>query len=378
MKEIDKRKAIIQKEAIEAIQQPGNWIVTIATGGGKSKIAIDYAIEEEKRQRKLLKVLLVVPTEKLRDENWHYEFMDWSNQEHYDRIERYCYKSVNKIKEQTFDIVILDELQNVTPLNAEFFSNNHVKKIIGLSATPPKEAEKRMILNRLGLKIAYELKLDEAVKRGIVSPFRLTFVEFELNNTHKYIKAGNKKTSWMTTEKKQYEYLSEKIKLAQNGNVRHESLKFMRLNRMRFIYNLKSKEQIAKYMLSKVIPLDERTLIFAGSIKMAEKLEPNTFHSKSDDIAFQKFMKSEISRLSAVQALNEGMNIPNLDNALIVQVNSKERHLIQKIGRIVRYREGHMANIYIIYAKGTVDEKWVKVATENIDTSNVNTIKFKV
>jgi superfamily II DNA or RNA helicase len=156
------------------------------------------------------------------------------------------------------------------------------------------------------------------------------------------------------------------------------NLKFSRLARMRFIYNLQSKKRIGKYMLGKIISPDERTLIFAGSIKMAEELESKTYHSKSKDNDFNDFFNEKINRLSAVQSLNEGVNIPNLDNALIVQTTSKERHLIQKIGRIIRHREGHKAKIYLMYAKGTVDEDWVKSATENINMANVKHLKFRV
>ena len=102
----------------------------------------------------------------------------------------------------------------------------------------------------------------------------------------------------------------------QKSGERHESIKFARLARMRFIYNLKSKTKVAKYMLEKMISRDERTLIFAGSIATAEKLESNSFHSKSNGKAFDKFMNKEINRLSSVKSLNEGVNIPDLDNAL--------------------------------------------------------------
>ena len=59
---------------------------------------------------------------------------------------------------------------------------------------------------------------------------------------------------------------------------------FLILQRMRFIYNLPSKLEAAKYILKHIIPIEDRTLIFCGSIAHAEELSKNTYHSKTDDI----------------------------------------------------------------------------------------------
>ena len=53
-----------------------NGIIAIATGTGKSKIAVDK-IAEHQAINFDLRALIVVPTEKLRDENWKDEFYKW-------------------------------------------------------------------------------------------------------------------------------------------------------------------------------------------------------------------------------------------------------------------------------------------------------------
>ena len=376
---IHEAKVEVQEEGRDALIVNNGGIIAVATGGGKSKMAIDFCAYTQEDIAAPLRIMIAVPTEKLRDLEWPNELRKWwPDKPEAVVIDRYCYASINKLKGKIYDIVILDEIQNITPNNARFFDNNTYGEIVGLSATPPNEVEKKEILDRLHLKVVYKLSLDEAVERGIVAPYELIFVEMNLDSKKKYIEAGNKAKKWMTTEKRQYDYFSSTIKNAEMGFGRRGSIKYLRLNRMRFVYNLDSKFRVAAHMLEHVIPKKERTLILTGSIKMAEALEKNTFHSKSNGIAFDKFMKGEINKLSAVDSLSEGVNIPNLDNALIVQVKTKERHLIQKIGRIIRWREGHIAKIYIMYVKGTVDEEWMNKATENIDKSSVNLIKFTV
>jgi superfamily II DNA or RNA helicase len=378
---VDERKQEVQNKAIDALKLSKHpftglirGIIAMATGSGKSKIVIDF-IKKDYQQSK---ILLVVPTRKLRDNNWSDEFSKWNCDDIYNSLQRECYASINTIKDQDFDLVILDELQNITPNNYKFFTQNKVKDVIGLSATVPTETEKSILLDELDMKIVYTMKLDESVEKQLVSPYKIIKVEFSLDNVNKNVEAGTIKNRFMTTEQSNYDYLSRDIESAQqNPNITGKQLKFKYLKRMQFIYGLKSKEAVAKSVL-KSIPENERTLIFAGTIDMAERLEPNTFHSKSSDNYLDLFMRKEINRLSCVKALNEGMNIPDIDNAIIVQVNSKERHLIQKIGRAVRFRENHTANIYIIYAKNTVDEKWVDQATKNLNLENTQILKYSI
>ena len=63
-------KAEFQKEALDSIiNHNSNCIFTAATGVGKSKVAIDY-LKHCMSQILYPKFLIVVPTEKLRDENF--------------------------------------------------------------------------------------------------------------------------------------------------------------------------------------------------------------------------------------------------------------------------------------------------------------------
>jgi len=76
--------------------------------------------------------------------------------------------------------------------------------------------------------------------------------------------------------------------------------------------------------------------------------------------------------------LNEGHNIPiKVDNAVIVQLNSNDRNLIQRIGRILRYKKGHVAKVIIILCIDTVDENWYIKATAGLDSSKITRIRFR-
>lgn len=154
----------------------------------------------------------------------------------------------------------------------------------------------------------------------------------DLDDKLRYIKAGNKNNPFYNTEYKQYKYLSniiKKLQFTENGIPQ-----YLFLQRMKLIYNLESKMKVAKELLSK-LPKDDRILIFHKSIDKVDKLCEHTFHSKTTDDSYNKFINGKINRLGTVDKVNEGTNIPNLDKAIIVQLNSQPRELIQR--RICAY-----------------------------------------
>lgn len=368
-----KTKEEFQREGTKAIAENGNCLIAAATGVGKSKIVIDYL---KFFCNSTSKFLLVVPTEKLRDEDWKAEFIKWDAEYiWYSRVTKICYASLLEHPIKNYDVVILDEIQNITENNSKYFDNSFIKKIIGLSATLPKEIEKDLIIRgKLQMKVVFDVPIDVAVANKLISPFEITVIEIELDNTIKSIKGGSKEKSFMQTEFSAYWYLSEEIEKQKELNP--AKAKFLILKRMRLIYSSPQKTLIAKNIISQ-IPEKEKVLIFAGSIKQAVELYPYTYHSKSKkkdkDKDLLAFDKGEITRLSCVASLNEGVNINSVDTAVITQVTSKDRHLIQRIGRIVRYRENHIGQIYIIIIKNTVDEKWLYNALSGI--SNI-VLKF--
>lgn len=352
---INETKTAIQKTALNNLLMSNGGIVAAVTGIGKAKIGIDYITAIKSLLNKQLRVLLVVPTEKLRDINWKTEFEKWSTLENYNTIDRTCYVSMNKIENHHYDIVIMDECHNITINNSSFFDHNKVDRTIGLTATMPKEEEKLELFRKINLNVSYVLTVEDAITRGVMSPYKVAVFLSPLDDKTKNIVAGGRNKTWLTTEKKHYTYLSETVDTTMG-----ETRKFAILRRMRFIYNLPSKLQVTKFILSK-IPNNKRILIFGSDIKNADLLCSNTYHSKTNSNDLTGFMAGDTNRLATVKALNEGINIPNLDCVVIQQLSSKERHLIQRIGRI-RYRKGHIGSVYISVTKGSKDEEWLNSA----------------
>lgn len=354
----------------------------MCTGAGKSKIAVDEAIELV-AGKKDANIILAVPTKKLKDKNWPEEFKKWKGTRIFNKnVKKYCYVSLNKVAGETVDLLIMDEGHNITPSNSEFFANNRVLRCLMLSATPPNpkggdtEKEKVAILNRLGLETIFTYTLDQGVREGVVADYEINVVECYLDDTDKYLQAGTQTKPFMQTEYAAYKYICSIIKkmmYSKNGG-----LKFKVLERMHLIKGLRSKTNMAKIMINHVLPPDGRYIIFCGSIKQANELMgADVYHSEVSDAAFQAFCNEKIAKLGVVDAVNEGHSVPNVDGALIVQLSSQKRALIQRIGRAVRIRPGHKAKIWILVTRETVDENWFKQAIEDFDPTKIKYHHYK-
>ena len=388
-----KTKNEIQKEAVEAIKDHnGKGLVLVATGVGKSKIGIDWikkyldfcfnGVYGTSKVKDRYNFLIVVPTRELQKNTWKKEFELWGATDIYDKhITVVCYASLNKYQHENFDVVILDECQNITPNNSAFFDNNICKSVIGLTATYPRDLIKRNLLTKIGLEIIYKIDFDEAVEWGLVSPYQIQVITVPLEDRVETVKAGSKDKPFMTTEYANYHYITAQIHDIEKRNQMLAQMlwskddlhriKMLRLKRMNMFKNSYTKSKVARYLLRNVIPKEQRTIIFAGSIEQANALCDYRYHSKSSNADFELFMQEKLTNISCVDKVNEGVNIPNLDCALIAQLNSNELDLIQRMGRIVRYREGHVGTVYIIVIENTVDFEWFKLATKNLDESNI-------
>jgi superfamily II DNA or RNA helicase len=79
--------------------------------------------------------------------------------------------------------------------------------------------------------------------------------------------------------------------------------------------------------------------------------------------------------------MDEGMNLLEPDNALIMQVTSVERSLYQRAGRLLRKRYDkldHKARIVVLVAANSVDEQWFNKASQNLESSRVTTTMVRV
>jgi len=345
-------------------------ILNLSPRFGKTKLVLDL-IKRDKPK----KILWVTPNAQLRDVDIPAEYKKWKALLYLKKTDIVCWGSLHRVR-GSYDLVVLDEIQFITINNSIGLLNKikiKYKNIIGLTGTMPKHKEKLKLYQTLRLEVLNSVSIEEAVDQGLIADYNITIVECMLDNKDKYISAGSAAVKFKQTEQGQYDYYSKTISKFKDADRLVPT--WLLLQRMRFMYTLKSKYLIAKRLISK---LEGRTLIFTGGIPQAEFMCPHYYHSKTDTTSLDKFLAGTINILACVNAGGVGFTYRGVDNFVIVQVDSnKSGNSIQKIARSLVLQDDYKANIYILVVKNTVDEQWKDLALEELNPDKITYISYK-
>src|ERR1044072_1174567 len=389
-------KSQVQRAARTAWRNTGRkGTIVGATGVGKSKMAIDEVKEiimstYTSPPRKPT-ILLVTPTEALRDVNWPDEFKQWGLTEEgmNTYVKRICYASLKKEKGNGYELVVLDEIHWLTERNSEgfrdrgslikFMSENMCKSVMGLTATEPdpeRDAMKAQIFEQIA-PVCFRYTLDQAVDDGLLPEYKIKVIQIPLDRILKVIPAGTKANPFAVTELAAYEFLNKKVMKASIAKRKNPNSKWAEMTygeRRRFIANLPSKARIAKNLIQReAIKAGKRVLIFCGGIEISRQLcGENVYNSSPEDKPrdmLSAFKNKTINYLGVVDAVKEGHNIPDIEGAVVHQLSSNPRHIVQRLGRAMRGEDPWM---YILVAQGTKDEDWCREAIADFNPKRIS------
>tara|TARA_R110002020_G_scaffold298482_1_gene514323 strand:- start:2176 stop:3360 length:1185 start_codon:yes stop_codon:yes gene_type:complete len=385
-KDINTIRDAEQRKALNSWAKQGFVGSVIAgTGFGKSRVgvlAVDYILKQESRSNKK-SALVLVPTVQLQDQ-FRGEFAKWNLGHCLDHVDILCYQSAYKLQGQHYDIVICDEIHlGLSNEYRKFFKNNIYDSLLCMTATLPEEDEYRDILNKIA-PTAYSITLDECVNLGVVSPYNISCVPVTLTPDEKdaYKKANNSFVQWKY-QLGQFNAFESAQMIMANKNAtpgdKQKAVMFYRAIRMRKQIVDFAENKITKFKSLYKKNKGKRILVFSGANDFTDKLcdsvKPNAmaYHSKKTkkqkDLALESFKDGSINVLCSTKALNQGFDVPDANMGIICGITSKSLSMIQRVGRLIRFKEDKIGEIIILYVADSQEEKWLKNAVK--DLSNV-------
>jgi len=270
--------------------------------------------------------------------------------------------------ESTFQIIVINTArEKVEALNSQnwdliliadechrYASEENAKALklrsnasIGISATAEREYDdglQETLIPSLG-PIIFEYSLLQASTDEVISRFEIYNVEIEMTEE----------------EQDHYNTLSRRIGIAlrQNDAEKAQQLSIVR--------SRVSKKAIVRISVACAIAEREyprQTIIFHEDIESAEeitrilslkKFKALLYHSKLSPqmrrYNLKMFRSGKIDILVCIRALDEGVDIPEAEVAIIASSTTSKRQRVQRIGRVVRKHEGKkLARIYSVYA----------------------------
>ena len=122
--------------------------------------------------------------------------------------------------------------------------------------------------------------------------------------------------------------------------------------------------------LAPAVRAADRTILFSQTVEAAEEavgvLERSGLsggvvhamleHSASQDV-FDAFRDGDINLIAAPKLLDEGIDVPDADLAIVLASSRSRRQMIQRMGRVVRKKtDGRMARLAVLFVEGTSED----------------------
>ena len=352
----------IQQEALDLAIKQKRCSLGISMGVGKTLIGLLYIDHFQGANMGKLNILVVAPKLSIFD-SWRSDAEKFNVS--LDNVVFTTYLSLHKQNPHNYDIVVFDECHSLLYTHTTFLGPFN-GRILGLTGTPPRHArsEKGQMVQKY-CPVVYKYITDDAVTDNILNDYRIIVHTMPLD-TQTNLPVKTAKFSFMTSERKNYDYWTER--LASAASKKEEQI--ASVMRMRAMMDFKTKEEYAKDLLNDI---DDKCIIFCNTQEQADRLCKHSYHSTNPDAAenLQDFKDGNINQLSCVLQLNEGINIPHLKSGIILHAYGNERKSAQRIGRLLRLNPDDMAIVHILCYRNTVDERWVKEALKDLDEEKI-------
>lgn len=370
--------------------QGSNWLLELATGTGKSRLAL------EKAKQLNVKSLLLVVYRRVHKQNWQEEIKKWwPNCKA--SITITTYKSLHKYAGK-YDCAIFDECHHLSLLCREQLKEYSIKHSILCSATvkTTMKHEFSIIFENL---VVYKKGLKTVIDEGILPDPKVYLLPLNLRtdlSTESIWKNKSAKgkliecsyaTRWNFLKQKKHPvriYCSEKQYIYDlNSQIEYWKKRYMTSrseiaknkwlklcsDRLKWLSDKKTKtvSDILQY-LSKY-----RTLTFCNSIEQTELLGKYCINSKNKDSVevLDYFNNGKIRHITACNMLNEGMNLVDCQVGIYANLNSSETIVKQRAGRLLRHKN---PVLIIPYYKDTREEELVQVMLEDYNPKLVHKI----
>lgn len=233
---------------------------------------------------------------------------------------------------------------------------------LGLTATPERSDGRESILYEICGPLVYQVHIDELEGRTL-APYRVQTIEIDMT----------------TSELQEYQRLRNIFV----NFIRRERIRFDEPNGWQdFLFkssrSLDGKEAFQAYLAQKKLSqaavtklqqvwqllmqhIDDRVILFTQDNEMAYKigrefLLPVLTHltkSSERDQLLKKFREGIYPTLVTSKVLNEGVDVPEANVAIVVSGSGSTREHVQRLGRILRARPKKEAVLYELVSKGT-------------------------
>lgn len=389
-----------QKRALKAWKQcKRRGIVEAVTGSGKSRMAIAAAIEMLQDGGK---IAIVVPSKELMRQWKEQVTIHIKNtlnfrpkigmlgdgekdtlQTHDIVITTAQSGSRHYLKPPKHSLIIADECHHYGADTWSKVLEEGFSQRLGLTATYERDDNGiSEYLDPYFDKVCYSLDYKEALHDKVIAEFKIAFAGISFNGEEKseYDKADEQASrhrkkliqEWDLPEEPFGEFIKavHRLSNSEGEGSRLAGFYLSAFTKRRQIMAQATGKLMVIADLSPAIKAADRTIVFAQTIDAASAIvnlladyDVNGAVLTSDmDMydrrkVFAGFEDGQHELVAAPKLLDEGVDVPAADLAIIVATSRSRRQLIQRMGRVVRKKEDNrLARVLILYVQGTPED----------------------
>jgi superfamily II DNA or RNA helicase len=263
-----------------------------------------------------------------------------------------------------FDLLVIDEVHHFgSGAGDEALEMCTAAARLGLSATPPEDAVRRARLEALVGPEVYRASVEELAGRYLAS-FRLVTISVGLAPSER--QAYDAEMSVFRPVCRAFFEAApgaswpDFVAAAGRSDAGRRALSAWRRSRAIVHFSREKRAVVSELLLRH---RDARILVFAADnataydVAREHLVQPITcdIGAKERARALQRFSAGELRILVSARVLNEGIDVPAADIAIVVGGSQGSREYVQRVGRVLRPSEGKKALVYDLVTRDTFE-----------------------
>lgn len=220
-----------------------------------------------------------------------------------------------------YDVVIVDEFHHAEADSyVRLLGHLQPKYLIGLTATPER-ADGKSVLGSFDNRVAYELRLWDAIEKGLVVPFQYFGIHDGTDLSTVDFRAGRYDVTALERL-----YTADDVRtMAVLREVERQVPRLDELRGLGFCVSVKH----AQFMATRFTEKGIAAIAISGETPARERRE-----------ALQRLRTGELKVIFSRDVFNEGLDVPSVNTVLFLRPTESSTVFLQQLGRGLRLEEG--------------------------------------
>jgi len=268
----------------------------------------------------------------------------------------------------TFDCIVLDEAHHVTADTYQKIMKHFSPKLwLGMTATPDKRDDNvagRNVYELFNYQIAYEIRLQQAMEENLLCPFHyfgitdLSIVGDDKDNRDFSMLTSDERVKHIIQQANYYGYSGEKVK----GLIFCSSIK--ETQELSYEFNNIVNPDTGKYF---------RTIALNGDANEQERQD--AFERLAMNESETNVHKQPLDYIFSVEILNEGVDIVEVNQVIMLRPTQSPIVFIQQLGRGLRKADGKEYVVILDFIGNYNNNFMIPIALSGDRTYNKDNIR---